>query len=394
MLNAVDDIEAIFKRIATGTHTESDLAVLRRALLVNKEQNLFQIGKYNVRIDHGEDVHIGDHIYQGPSAQFIQDALRQVLQEREYPDELVDFLRRRGLTPEAPGSRLVHKYLGHTSNVNPLSVSADDSLLASGSDDWNAIVWNVVTGEVVARFRHESWVCGVALHPQGQQLVTLDGRGTLRLWNITSRALLAQQSAHHGSSRALALGPDGRVVASGGTDTKIHLWLLPELQPILTLEGHISEVRRVAFNPDGTRLASAGMDGTLRLWFLADPTQRCLLERPNTPIRSVAYSPDGSAIAAVDGDGVVWLWDVENSVARWHVQGHEGPATGIGFHPNGRLLASGGQDGLIQLWDAGDGRLLETITGHEKHVISIVFAHNGRWMFSSSWDKTVRLWRI
>ena len=88
-------LQAILDRIATGTHTEADLATLRRALLVGGQGNVIQIGKYNVKIGEGQDIRIGDTVYQGPDADAIQVALREVLDE-------VGWRRRFGVPFQAP----------------------------------------------------------------------------------------------------------------------------------------------------------------------------------------------------------------------------------------------------------------------------------------------------
>lgn len=74
-----DDIQALLDRIATGMYTDADLADLRRALLASGHGNGVQIGKYNVQIGAGQNVHIGDVIYQGPEAAAICSALHEVL---------------------------------------------------------------------------------------------------------------------------------------------------------------------------------------------------------------------------------------------------------------------------------------------------------------------------
>ena len=50
-----DNLLLIFDRIAAGTHTEADLATLRRGLLVGGQGKVIQIGKYNVYIGEGHD---------------------------------------------------------------------------------------------------------------------------------------------------------------------------------------------------------------------------------------------------------------------------------------------------------------------------------------------------
>jgi hypothetical protein len=75
------EIEAILTRIAQGNATEADWAALRRHLLIDPATRTVQIGKYNVQIEQGQDIHIGDRIYQGPDAETLRQAFRQVLEE-------------------------------------------------------------------------------------------------------------------------------------------------------------------------------------------------------------------------------------------------------------------------------------------------------------------------
>lgn len=76
MAIGIEHIEAILERIAQGKYTEADIAELRRIVIVKREENIVQLGKYSVPITEGKDFHIGDRIYRGIDAE----AIRQVLQ--------------------------------------------------------------------------------------------------------------------------------------------------------------------------------------------------------------------------------------------------------------------------------------------------------------------------
>ena len=79
---ASDDLNVLLKRITNDKETERDLQVLRQLLKVGgNRQNIVQLGKYNINIEHGQDIHIGDRIYQGTDAETIKSTLRAVLQE-------------------------------------------------------------------------------------------------------------------------------------------------------------------------------------------------------------------------------------------------------------------------------------------------------------------------
>jgi hypothetical protein len=74
-----NNLNEIIQRILNGTQTDSDVEVLRLWLNRGGIQNL-QVGKYNVNIGQGQDIHIGDRTYQGLNAQAIREVVRSVLQ--------------------------------------------------------------------------------------------------------------------------------------------------------------------------------------------------------------------------------------------------------------------------------------------------------------------------
>jgi len=82
-MTALEELTAIIDRILTaGSPTDLDLAELRR-VWSKAEPTLQQSGKYIVNIQQGQDIQIGDRIYQGADAEAIREALRSVLQEKQ-----------------------------------------------------------------------------------------------------------------------------------------------------------------------------------------------------------------------------------------------------------------------------------------------------------------------
>ncbi len=84
--NLTEDQRAIcdlaLERIAQGTHTKADLDTLRRCLSFDPNSGMAQVGKYNVHIGQGQDIQIGNRIYQGADAEAIRAIIREVLAER------------------------------------------------------------------------------------------------------------------------------------------------------------------------------------------------------------------------------------------------------------------------------------------------------------------------
>src|SRR4028118_2393503 len=74
-----DELNTIIERIASGTQTATDVEALQVAL-TNRNQDLRQLGKYNVNIGQGQDIHIGDRTYVTWNDEAIQ-ALIEVVQK-------------------------------------------------------------------------------------------------------------------------------------------------------------------------------------------------------------------------------------------------------------------------------------------------------------------------
>ena len=76
-----NDISGIMNRIASGKHTDEDIAILCQVLLSGDDRQLsIQLGKYNVNIAEGKDIHIGDRIYQQWDKEAME-ALVKTIQE-------------------------------------------------------------------------------------------------------------------------------------------------------------------------------------------------------------------------------------------------------------------------------------------------------------------------
>jgi HEAT repeat protein len=80
-MTEVDKIIALIEKSISHSLSDNDVAELRRVLLVSGQGNVLQIGKYNIHIEQGQNLHIGDHIYQGPDVETLRQVMREVQAE-------------------------------------------------------------------------------------------------------------------------------------------------------------------------------------------------------------------------------------------------------------------------------------------------------------------------
>lgn len=82
---------------------------------------------------------------------------------------------------------LLKKLSKHDAPVNALAFSANDRLLASGSDDRTPIIWQIDSGKSKLVLKgHDQKVRAVAFSPDGNLLASGIGNAAVVLWEVAS----------------------------------------------------------------------------------------------------------------------------------------------------------------------------------------------------------------
>jgi WD40 repeat protein len=165
--------------------------------------------------------------------------------------------------------------VGHGGGVWCLALSADGSLLASGSQDQTIKLWEVDRHRCRQTLvGHESWVRSVAIAPDRQTILSGSADGMIKVWSLHG-ACIHTLVAHRGPVLSIGFHPNGHTFASCGTDGVIKLWDAATYQCLQTLEAHDRWVRFLCYSPDGQTLASCSQDETIKLWNHATNIPSC-----------------------------------------------------------------------------------------------------------------------
>jgi WD40 repeat protein len=117
---------------------------------------------------------------------------------------------------------------GHARGVSVLARSSDGAMVASGSHDMTARLWDAGTMEPAGVLRGESGaVTALAFSPDGRTLAMGTFDGHVKLWNVATRLEIATLRAHNSIVYGLAFAPDGSVLASASYDGTTRVWLAP-----------------------------------------------------------------------------------------------------------------------------------------------------------------------
>uniref|UniRef100_A0A7N8WZG8 TBL1X/Y related 1b n=1 Tax=Mastacembelus armatus TaxID=205130 RepID=A0A7N8WZG8_9TELE len=307
---------------------------------------------------------------------------------------------------------------GHESEVFICAWNPVNDLLASGSGDSTARIWNLsensTGGSTQLVLRHcireggqdvpsNKDVTSLDWNSEGTLLATGSYDGFARIWTKDGN-LASTLGQHKGPIFALKWNKKGNFILSAGvdkvrlihtcfgfytpaldvdwqsnntfascsTDMCIHVCKLGQDRPVKTFQGHTNEVNAIKWDPTGSLLASCSDDMTLKIWSMKQDSCVHDLQAHSKEIYTIKWSPTGPGtnnpsanlmLASASFDSTVRLWDVERGVCIHTLTRHQEPVYSVAFSPDGRHLASGSFDKCVHIWNTQTGALVHSYRG-------------------------------
>ena len=152
-----------------------------------------------------------------------------------------------------------------------------------GNQWGTATLWDATTGRQLLRIKTQEGQVGNALFsPDGKRIFLCGNYGALDICDATTgepagetfgtgkRAAPAAERSRDFAILQGQFSPDGRLVATLDAKGVVHLWDVTSRAPaavlVATLRGHKAAVQHIAFSPDGRWLGTASKDYTAKLW--------------------------------------------------------------------------------------------------------------------------------
>ena len=282
------------------------------------------------------------------------------------------------------GRRLVS--MPRQRGLGPIAWSVDGALIATGSRDGTATIWDATTGRALRMVHTPAPITvlqfdgHVLLVGSGGHLRLVYGpQGTTRTIRV-SGAVSAAALTSHKNVIAVAWKRAGHVTTQViDVNTRKVLKTLPE-----------KGIAVVAFSPNGDLLATGSTDKTARLWRLNGTLVHVLPQRGH--ILGLTFSRNGTSIVSTSQDGTAAVWTVATGARELLLTGATGAANAAAIAPDRSEYAVAFADRDARIYDGTDGRVLAPLAGHGSSVTSIAFDAAGKTIATGSDDGTIRLW--
>lgn len=171
------------------------------------------------------------------------------------------------------------KLVGHTQEVCGLKWNTEGTMLASGGNDNNLLVWDHHGNKLLHRFTdHIAAVKAIAWNPH-RRGVLVSGGGTadksIKFWNTMNGTLTTSHDTGSQVCNIVWSKRTNDIISSHGyanntliSSNQVIVWKPDKMRRVATLSGHTSRVLYMAMSNDGTTVVTGAGDETLRFWDL------------------------------------------------------------------------------------------------------------------------------
>jgi WD40 repeat protein/serine/threonine protein kinase len=265
-------------------------------------------------------------------------------------------------------------------------------ILTIGGND--AQLWNLSTMRPVVRYSPHGAVASAALSPDGKLIATGSWDHSAKIWDAaTGHAVRKLDGGHKGYINSVEFSSDGSELLTASDDTNALIWNVATGKPTGTVfHGHTARLLSATFSPDGKYVLTASGDKTAKIWNRAGGDAIRTLPGHTWAVLCAKFSADGKRVITGSQDADAWIWDADTGNVLVKLRGHTAPVTAVAFSPDGTRVLTGSQDNTAKLWDAVTGKEILSLPGHSQEVTSVSFSPDGRNVLTSSRDGTAIIW--
>ncbi|GAB0095117.1 transducin beta-like protein 3 [Sergentomyia squamirostris] len=157
--------------------------------------------------------------------------------------------------------------IAHEKDINSVTISPNDKMLATASQDKTAKIWNADDLSLVGVLKgHKRGVWCVRFSPVDQVLLTTSADGSLKIWAITSLSCLKSFEGHESSILRAEFVSKGMQILSTASDGLVKLWTIKNSECAATLDRHDGRVWTIALPVSEKYFFSGGSDSRLIHW--------------------------------------------------------------------------------------------------------------------------------
>lgn len=212
----------------------------------------------------------------------------------------------------------------------------------------------------------------------GSQVVTIDSRFDLRIWDAPGHGWRQAISESIPQSLDPAMSPQGNRIYFGSDQRRLVAASLG-LHGVEATRVFDASASTIACCPDGHMVASAAMGSVVHLVDTRDATTRSVDAAPGQRIQTIRIDPTGARVAAATMEGSVVLVRVDDATVE-HRTTIDPPAmiSSVRFVGEKGPLAVAARDGNVHLFDATSLEPVRTVRASDRQIRSLAVSPDAK----------------
>jgi len=283
----------------------------------------------------------------------------------------------------------------HEKPASCLSVHIKKHVVATGGDDANFKIYNMLTHEELASgIGHSEYISGIDIHPKGVYLATCSGDHSIKLWDLYNIKVKATFYDHNNIVWSTKFHDTGDFLLSCSEDSKIKLFDLNTLKCRSVYSGHSDSVNKINFQPFTNYFASCSADKSISIWDMRlGLTVQTFYGHLNT-VNDVVFNARGDLLYSCDGDGITKVWDIRK-VSEIYTYFHfkNVPANCLDVDKSNSTLFIGYENGKIGAVNLMTNSLKEPFAAHDASVNAMGINLSNNNLFSVGSDGILNVWQ-
>ncbi|XP_032519154.2 transducin beta-like protein 3 [Danaus plexippus] len=156
-----------------------------------------------------------------------------------------------------------HTELAHNMDINCVSISPNDKIIATGSQDKTAKLWSDDLSLLGVLKGHRRGIWCVRFSPVDQVVLTSSADATLKLWSIADLSCLKTFEGHESSVLKVDFLSKGQQIISSGADGLLKLWTIKTSECKMSLDNHEGKVWSMTVSKNESIIITGGSDSKL-----------------------------------------------------------------------------------------------------------------------------------
>ncbi len=289
---------------------------------------------------------------------------------------------------------------GHLAAARSAALSPDGTILVTGGEDQELIVWNFQSRRIIKRLKeHDSSVVDVEYASNGEFFVSGGNDGQVIFWSAVDFKTIDRIEGNRAPIDNIAISHDSSrlaVLRLEEPKNQVSVWDISNLDSPLYKRAHTCSRSVLSFSPDN-RFLIMNRGDQLDLLSGEYRSHRFRYNKICTGHPDYAISPDGNQYLGLSSSGEAWwgdardYWSGGDMELKSPLPTHGDNGRSVAWSLNGELVATAAED--IALWDPNTESLVGRFA-HTSIVWSAVFSRDGKYLISTHGDGSIIVWDL